>query len=157
VVKAGVLNSYFKVGSKEIEQLNYAKNYIGSSLAGSIAHNAHAANVLAASFIAYGQDVAQIVDAVNSVDDVKALENGDLYIAVYLPALEIGTYGGGTHRETAKELLMASGVYGEGDELGKSKYALAELIASGVLAGELNLLAAEAGKELAEAHSKLKR
>ena len=157
VVKADVLKAYFKVGSKEIEQLNYAKNYIGSSLAGSIAHNAHAANVLAASFIAYGQDVAQIVDAVNSVDDVKALENGDLYIAVYLPALEIGTYGGGTHRETAKELLMASGVYGEGDETGNSKYALAELIASGVLAGELNLLAAEAGRELAEAHSKLKR
>ncbi|MGC8676085.1 MAG: hydroxymethylglutaryl-CoA reductase [Candidatus Micrarchaeia archaeon] len=156
-IRKKVLQKYFRASAKDIETLNYAKNYVGSSLAGSIAHNAHIANVLAAMFIAYGQDVAQIVDGVNAFDDVKALPDGGLYISVYLPALEVGTYGGGTHRETAKELLIASGVYGEGDEKGNSKYAFAELVAAAALAGELNLLAAEAGRELAEAHAKLKR
>lgn len=157
IIKKEVLEEYFKVNAKAIEEINYAKNYIGSSLAGSLGHNAQVANILAATFIAYGQDVAQIVDGADAIDDVKALENGDLYIAVYLPSLEVGTYGGGTRRETAKELLMASGVYGEGDNEGKTKRALAELIASAALAGELNLLAAEAGEELAKAHSMLKR
>jgi len=156
VVKKEVLQEYFNVDAKKIEEVNYAKNYIGSSLAGSLAHNAHIANILAATFIAYGQDVAQIVDGVNAIDDVRALGN-DLYISVYIPALEVGTYGGGTHRETAKELLIASGVYGEGDEKGVTKYGLAELIAAGVLAGELNLLAAEAGQELSSAHASLKK
>jgi len=156
VVKKEALQEYFNADAKKIEEVNYAKNYIGSSLAGSLAHNAHIANILAATFIAYGQDVAQIVDGVNAIDDVRALGN-DLYISVYIPALEVGTYGGGTHRETAKELLIASGVYGEGDEKGVTKYGLAELIAAGVLAGELNLLAAEAGQELSSAHASLKK
>ncbi|MFP3288843.1 MAG: hypothetical protein RXO35_00175 [Candidatus Micrarchaeota archaeon] len=128
---------------------------MGSTLAGA-AHNAHVANVLAATFIAYGQDVAQIVDGSMAIVDTEA-RGEDLYISVYIPALEVGTYGGGTGRKTAKELLIASGVYGEGDEKGVSKYMLAELIASGVLAGELNLLAAEAGKELSSAHAALRR
>jgi hydroxymethylglutaryl-CoA reductase (NADPH) len=155
LIKKEILESYFKVDARSIEKLNYAKNHIGSTLAGA-AHNAHAANVLAATFIAYGQDVAQIVDGSIAVVDAEA-RGEDLYISVYIPALEVGTYGGGTRRETAKELLIASGVYGEGDETGVSKYMLAELIASGVLAGELNLLAAEAGKELSTAHAALKR
>ncbi|MEM3241308.1 MAG: hydroxymethylglutaryl-CoA reductase, partial [Candidatus Micrarchaeaceae archaeon] len=157
VIKKELLHKYFKTDAKGIEELNYEKNYVGSSLAGSLAHNAHVANVLAATFIAYGQDVAQIVDGVNAFDDAKALTNGDLYLSVYLPALELGTYGGGTHRETAQELLKASGVYGEGDDKGVTKYGFAELIASTVLAGELNLLAAEAGQELASAHAALKK
>ncbi len=157
VVKKDILEKYFKANAKEIEKLNYAKNYIGSSIAGSLAHNAHIANVLSAIFIAYGQDVAQIVDSSIGIDDVRAIDNGDLFISVYLPSLEIGTYGGGTSIETAKELLKATGVYGEGDELGITKYKFAEIIASAVLAGELNLLAAEASKELASSHASLKR
>ncbi|MGC8671548.1 MAG: hydroxymethylglutaryl-CoA reductase [Candidatus Micrarchaeia archaeon] len=157
VITKEALQEYFKADAKTIEELNYVKNYMGSSLAGSLAHNAHVANILAAAFIAYGQDVAQIVDGVNAFDDAKALEDGSLYCSVYLPALEIGTYGGGTHRETAKELLKASGVYGEGDDEGRTKRTFAELIASAVLAGELNLLAAEAGQELASAHAQLKK
>ena len=61
-----------------------------------------------------------------------------------MPALEVGTYGGGTRRETAKELLKSSGIYGEGDDRGATKLKLAELIASACLASELNVLAAEA-------------
>ena len=156
-IKPDVLKKYFGIEAKSVERLNYMKNYVGSGLAGSFAHNAHVANVLAATFIAYGQDVAQIVDAVNAFDDVKAEEDGSLYISLYMPDLEVGTYGGGTHRETAKELLRASGVYGEGDNDGKTKVMLAELIAAAALAGELNLLCAESAGVLAESHSKLMR
>jgi hydroxymethylglutaryl-CoA reductase (NADPH) len=152
-----ILKDCFKADAKKIEELNHAKNYVGSSLAGSIAHNAHVANVLSAIFIAYGQDAAQVVDGVNALDDAKAQKNGDLYISVYIPALEIGTYGGGTRRETQKELLSATGVYGEGDSKGITKMKFAEIIAATVLAGELNLLAAQAGMELSSSHASLKR
>ena len=157
VIKKEVLKKYFKASAKQIEALNYAKNYVGSSLAGSIAHNAHAANMVAAVFIAYGQDPAQVTNSATAFDDAKALDNGDLYISTYLPSLEIGTYGGGTRRETQKELLLASGVYGEGDDKGVTKLKFAEIIAAAVLAGELNLLAAQAGMELSSSHASLKR
>jgi len=157
VIKKEVIEQYFNVDAEAIREINYAKNYIGSSLAGSLGHNAHIANILASTFIAYGQDIAQIVDGVNAFDDVKAMDNGDLYISVYLPALEVGTFGGGTIREAQSELLKASGVYGADDDKGVTKQRLAELIASTALAGELNLLAAEAGNELSSAHASIKR
>jgi hydroxymethylglutaryl-CoA reductase (NADPH) len=157
VIKKEVISEYFRASAESIRDLNYAKNYMGSSLAGSLAHNAQVANVLAATFIAYGQDPAQIVDGVNTFDDVKVMPNGDLYISVYIPALEVGTYGGGTRRETQQELLRCSGVYGEGDSKGVTKLKLAEIIAAAVLAGELNLLAAQAGMELSRSHSEVKR
>lgn len=157
VIKKEVLTEYFKASAKQIEELNYAKNYVGSSLAGSISHNAHAANIIAAVFIAYGQDPAQVTNSATAFDDAKALDNGDLYISTYLPSLEIGTYGGGTRRETQKELLTATGVYGEGDSKGETKLKFAEIIAAAVLAGELNLLAAQAGMELSSSHATLKR
>lgn len=156
-IKKEVLEQYFGTTAEKIRELNYTKNYVGSSMAGSLAHNAHMANILAATFIAYGQDAAQVVDGVNSFDDVSVRPNGDLYISVYIPALEIGTYGGGTRRETQKELLECSGVYGDKDEEGITKLKLAEIIASALLAGELNLLAAEAGLDLSQSHSKIKR
>jgi hydroxymethylglutaryl-CoA reductase (NADPH) len=156
-IKKKVLKDYFRADAKKIDELNHAKNYVGSSLAGSTAHNAHVANILAAIFIAYGQDAAQVVDGVNALDDTKAQKNGDLYISVYIPALEVGTYGGGTRRETQRELLTATGVYGEGDSKGKTKMKFAEIIAAAVLAGELNLLAAQAGMELSSSHASLKR
>jgi hydroxymethylglutaryl-CoA reductase (NADPH) len=157
VIKSGVVSDVLKTDPESIARLNYVKNYVGSSLAGSLAHNAQIANVLNATFDAYGQDVAQIVDGVNAFDDAAVTDDGDLYISVYMPALEVGTYGGGTIRETAKELLKASGVYGEGDDTGETRYMLAELIATACLAGELNLLAAEATGHLTKAHASIKR
>ncbi|MEM0201988.1 MAG: hydroxymethylglutaryl-CoA reductase [Candidatus Micrarchaeaceae archaeon] len=157
VVKKEILDKYFKVSASSIEKINYEKNYIGSGLAGSSGHNAQIANILASTFIAYGQDAAQVVDGSSAFDDVKVQDNGDLYISVYIPALEVGTFGGGTAREVQKEMLKASGVYGEGDETGRTKERLASLIASASLAGELNLLAAEASSELFKAHSAIKR
>jgi hydroxymethylglutaryl-CoA reductase (NADPH) len=157
VISREVLKERLKAEPEEIIEINYAKNYLGSGLAGSIAHNAHIANVLAAAFIAYGQDAAQVVDGAIAFDDAKLTKNGDLYFSVYLPALEIGTFGGGTKRETQMELLKSTGVYGEGDEKGETKLKFAELLAATCLSAELNLLAAEATGHLTKAHSSIKR
>jgi hydroxymethylglutaryl-CoA reductase (NADPH) len=156
-VPKAIVKRVLNTTPEKIVEINYMKNYVGSGLAGSLAHNAHIANALAATFIAYGQDVAQIVDGVTSFDDACVTKKGDLYFSIYIPALEVGTYGGGTRRETSMELLKSSGVYGGGDDKGTTKLKLAELIASACLASELNLLAAQASGELASAHASLKR
>jgi hydroxymethylglutaryl-CoA reductase (NADPH) len=157
VIPRDVVKNTLKSDPESMAKINYVKNYMGSGLAGSLAHNAQVANILNAAFDAYGQDVAQIVDGVNAFDDVAVTDEGNLYVSIYMPALEVGTYGGGTARETPKELLIASGVYGEGDSQGKTKYMLAELIATACLAGEVNLLAAESSGELTKAHASIRR
>ncbi|MCL4383349.1 hydroxymethylglutaryl-CoA reductase [Candidatus Marsarchaeota archaeon] len=157
VISKETVEKYFKISPKKIVEMNYLKNYIGSSLAGTIGNNAHMANILAAIFIAYGQDVAQIVDSTSGYDNAELTEEGDLYFSINLPALEIGTFGGGTARETQKEILKASKIYGENDNDGITKYKFAEIIAAAVLAGELNLLAALSAEELSKAHGSIKR
>ena len=157
IVKKEIVEKYFKVNPEKIAKMNYYKNYIGSSLGGAIGNNAHIANILAAIFTAYGQDLAQIVDGASGYDNIEVTGNGDLYISILLPALEIGTFGGGTVRETQKEVLLASGVYGGDDQKGETKYKFAEIIAATVLAGELNLIAAQAAQELSSSHASIKR
>jgi hydroxymethylglutaryl-CoA reductase (NADPH) len=50
---------------KKLVNLNYSKNLVGSTISGTIGgYNAHAANVVAATFIATGQDPAQVIQTV---------------------------------------------------------------------------------------------
>jgi len=130
-----------------------AKLVIGSSLAGAIGHNLHAANVVAALYLATGQDVAHTVEG--SLADTEVIQHGgSLRIQVRLPALLVGVRGGGTElpaQAQCRALLMKnkSGLPG--------KQQLAESVAAAVLAGELSLLAAQATNTLAKAHEKLGR
>ncbi|VVB76961.1 3-hydroxy-3-methylglutaryl-coenzyme A reductase [uncultured archaeon] len=71
--------------------------------------------------------------------------------------MEVGTFGGGTIRETQNELLRSSGVYGEGDATGETKKRFAKLVAAACLAGELNLLASEATGQVTKAHASIRR
>jgi hydroxymethylglutaryl-CoA reductase (NADPH) len=80
-----------------------------------------------------------------------------VYAAVTLPALPVGTIGGGTRIATQQESLSLLGVNGGGDPPGSNARKLAEIIASGVLAGELSLLGAQAAQHLARAHKALGR
>lgn len=157
VIPKEVVREKLKAEPEAVVEINYAKNYVGSAYAGSLGHNGHVANMLAAIFIAYGQDVAQVVDGTNAMDDAAITENGDLYFSVFLPSLEVGTFGGGTKRETQMELLKSSGVYGEGDSTGETKRKFAELVAAVCLAGEVNLLASEATGQVTKAHASIKR
>jgi hydroxymethylglutaryl-CoA reductase (NADPH) len=74
-----------------------------------------------------------------------------------MPSLEIGTIGGGSSLPTQKEALSIMGVAGGGNPPGSNSLKLAEIISAAVLAGELNLLGAQASRELGKAHKKLGR
>ncbi|MDZ7731366.1 MAG: hydroxymethylglutaryl-CoA reductase (NADPH) [Natrialbaceae archaeon] len=139
-----------------IAEANTRKNLIGSAKAGSLGFNAHAANVIAAAFLATGQDAAQVVEGSNAIT-TASVRDGDLYASVSLPSLEVGTVGGGTSLPTQAEGLDIVGVRGGGSPPGSNADALAEVIAAGVLAGELSLLAAMASRHLASAHEDLGR
>jgi len=139
-----------------IAEANTRKNLVGSAKAGALGFNAHAANVVAAAFLAMGQDAAQVVEGSNTITTVDAREDG-LYASVTLASLEVGTVGGGTSLPTQSEALSVLGYSGGGDPAGSNADALAEVIAAGVLAGELSLLAALSSRHLSSAHAELGR
>jgi len=106
----------------------------GAFLAASANNGAHAANGLAALFIATGQDVANISESHAAISYGQLLENGDYYWAITLPSLIVATYGGGTGLPTQRQCLEMLDCYGAG-KVNK----LAEICAAAVLAGEISL------------------
>jgi len=145
-----------RINAKRIEKINYHKNVRGSNLAGTIGgYNGHAANAIAATFAANGQDLAQIVESSTCTTHAKALENGDLEFGCDLPCIEVGTVGGGTDTPTAAESLKILGVYGSGNPVGSNRKKLGCIVAATVTAAEYNILMTEARKELAKTHAKL--
>lgn len=145
-----------KTTPEAIEEVNTRKNLIGSAKAGSLGFNAQAANIVAAAFLATGQDAAQVVEGANAITTID-VRDGDLYASVTIASLDVGTVGGGTKLPTQSEALDILGVRGSGDPPGTNADALAELIATGALAGELSLLGALASSNLASAHEQLGR
>jgi len=139
-----------------VAELNTRKNLVGSAKAASLGFNAHVANVVAAMFLATGQDEAQVVEGANAITTAE-VQDGDLYVSVSIASLEVGTVGGGTKLLTQSEGLDILGVSGGGDPAGSNADALAECIAVGSLAGELSLLSALASRHLSSAHAELGR
>jgi hydroxymethylglutaryl-CoA reductase (NADPH) len=125
---------------------------VGSFIAGSASNGAHAANGLAALFIATGQDVANVAESHASVSYSQLLDNGDYYWSITLPALIVATVGGGTGLATQRECLEMLGCYGP-DKVEK----LAEICAAVVLAGEVSLGAAVLHGDWIESHERLGR
>lgn len=59
---------------KGLVEVGYRKNLIGSAMAGSVGgFNAHAANIVAAVFLACGQDPAQVVESANCITLLEAI------------------------------------------------------------------------------------
>ncbi|WP_297981816.1 hydroxymethylglutaryl-CoA reductase (NADPH) [uncultured Methanobrevibacter sp.] len=151
LIPKDIVEAKLKTTAKAIEEVNLAKNLIGSAAAGSMAYNAHFANMIGAIFLATGQDEAHVVEGslgITSAED----RDGDLYFSVSMPDLPIATIGGGTRLETANEGLQIIGCAGSGKV---NKFA--EIVISTVLAGELSLIAAIAAGHLAKAHQELGR
>jgi hydroxymethylglutaryl-CoA reductase (NADPH) len=157
VIKKDVVSSVLKTSVNAMIDVNSRKNLLGTAMAGGIGLNAHVANVIAAIFIATGQDVAQVVESSIAYTWMEETQDGDLYASVTLPSLEVGTVGGGTWLPTQKEALSLLGVYGSGDPPGINSVKFAEIVASAALAGEVNLVAALASDQLARAHERLGR
>ena len=78
-----------------------------------MAYNAHYANMVAAIFLATGQDAAHVVEGSLGITTAEN-RNGDLYFSVNLPDLPVATVGGGTSLEVANEGLNILGVAGSG-------------------------------------------
>lgn len=151
LIPKDVVEQRLHTTSAAVQETNYRKNLMGSSLAGTLGANAHAANMVAALYIATGQDPAQVVGGSMSVTSCEDV-GGNLYISVRMPTVEVGTVGGGTRLPCQREALSMIGCLGEG----KARK-LAEIVAVTVLAGELSTLAAQAAGQLGSAHAALGR
>ncbi|MCT9097781.1 hydroxymethylglutaryl-CoA reductase (NADPH) [Haloarchaeobius sp. HME9146] len=156
VIPGDVVEERLHTTAGAIAEANTRKNLIGSAKAGSLGFNAHAANTIAAAFLATGQDAAQVVEGSNAITTAEE-RDGDLYASISVASLELGTVGGGTKLPTQSEALDVLGLAGGGDPAGSNADALAEVIAAGALAGELSLLAALASRHLSSAHEELGR
>ena len=151
LIPEAIVKTKLKTTAKAIEEVNIAKNLIGSAAAGSMAFNAHYANMIGAIFLATGQDEAHVVEGSLGITTAED-RDGDLYFSVNMPDLPIATIGGGTRLETANEGLAIIGCAGS-DKVNK----FAEIVISTVLAGELSLIGALAAGHLAKAHQELGR
>ena len=126
-------------------------SFVAGVQQGSIGVSGHIANGIAALFLATGQDVACVSEARVGITRMET-RGDDLYIALTLPNLIVGTVGGGTRLPTAQECLAIM------DCVGTGKAArLAEIAAAMALAGEISIMGALCAGEFAQAHASLGR
>ncbi len=151
VIKKEIVEKFLHTTVDRIVMVSQNISY-GTLLSGMIGANAHIANPLTAIFIATGQDVAHVHDSSVGTTTIDKTKEGDLYVAVNLPSLAVGTVGGGTGIGTQKECLQILGCSGPG-----KVYKLAEIIAASVLAGEISLAGSQAAGDFALTHNKLGR
>uniref|UniRef100_A0A8C1CXR1 3-hydroxy-3-methylglutaryl-coenzyme A reductase n=1 Tax=Cyprinus carpio carpio TaxID=630221 RepID=A0A8C1CXR1_CYPCA len=156
VVPARVVREVLKSSTAALVELNISKNLVGSAMAGSIGgFNAHAANVVAAIYIACGQDPAQTVGSSNCITLMECVgtDGEDLYVSCTMPSLELGTVGGGTGLPAQHACLQMLGVHGSSDQCpGENSRTLARIVCATVLAGELSLMAALTAGHLVKSH-----
>jgi len=157
VIPGNVVRQKLRTEPGSMAKLNYKKNLLGSARAGSTGFNAHVANIVAAMYLACGQDAAHVVEASSAITSMELTDDGDLYCSVTLPAIQVGTVGGGTGIATQRECLEMLGVAGAGDPPGTNAKKLAEIIGAAALAGEISLIGAQAAGHLARAHKQMGR
>ncbi len=148
-----IIETTLKSSIETMAETAKAKLETGSKVAGAIGANLHAANIIAALYLATGQDAAHVVEG-SLTDTTVSTSKDNLTIRVRLPAILVGVRGGGTGlpaQAKAMEILLR-----EKTDLHPVRQ-LAETIGAAVLAGELSLLAAQASQTLAKAHKKLGR
>ncbi len=125
---------------------------VGNFMAGSVNTGAHSANGITATFIATGQDVANVAESSAAVTFADIDDEGNYYIAITIPSMIVATYGGGTGLPTQQECLKLLGCHGEG-----KAHKLAEIIGATVLAGELSLSSAVLAGDWVTSHDALGR
>jgi hydroxymethylglutaryl-CoA reductase (NADPH) len=151
VVRRDVLEGFLRARPESLAR-HYLAASVGSLLAGTNNNGLHAANALAALFIATGQDVANVAESSAAIVYCELLDDGNLYLSITLPSLIVATHGGGTGLPTQRECLEVLGCHGAG-----KVRKLAEIVAGVVLAGELSLAAAIAAEEWVSSHERMGR
>lgn len=150
LLSEAVLKAYLHCSARQLYDV-WHSTLVGHLAANAVGYNAQYANGLTAMFIAMGQDVANVVNSACGITNFELAEGG-LYVSLTLPALSVATVGGGTGLGTQRECLEMLGCYGSG----KSKK-LAEIVAAGLLGGEISMGAAIASGEFAAAHEQYGR
>lgn len=120
---------------------------LGAFMAGASNNGLHAANALAAMFIATGQDVANIAESSAGIMYTEITPEGALYGSLTLPSLIVSTHGGGTGLPTQRECLEILGCYGPGHTL-----KLAEIVTAVAAAGEISLAGALSSLDWVTSH-----
>jgi hydroxymethylglutaryl-CoA reductase (NADPH) len=130
----------------------YIMGALGGVLSGTLGVQGHFANGLAALYLACGQDAACVAESAVGVTRFECTSDGDLYGAVTLPNIIVGTVGGGTSLPAQQACLEILGLSGAGHAR-----AFAEVCAAVCLAGELSLIGALCAGDFAHAHRRLAR
>lgn len=157
VLDKGTLATTLKTTAEALAEVQYRKNFLGSISAGALGYNAQFANVLAALFVACGQDLAHVVEGAMGVTCFEPREDGSVYASVTLPDAPVAAVGGGTGLGTQREALRALGIVADAERPGAAARRFAEIVGATVLAGELSLMSAFTSRDLARAHEQLGR
>jgi hydroxymethylglutaryl-CoA reductase (NADPH) len=151
VIGKDIVKRLMRVEPKDLfdyRQISWTGNY----LAGSAYNSSHAANGLAALFIATGQDVANIAESHAGVAYARLRDDGDYYFSITLTSLIVATVGGGTGLATQRECLEMLGCSGAGKA---DKFA--EICAGVVLAGDISLASAVLAGDWVSSHERYGR
>lgn len=155
-IARSIVESVLKASVNALVQTCLAKCWYGSSMSGTLGgNNAHAANVVAAAFMACGQDVAQVVESSACFTTMERDEKGDLVVSVTMPCLEVGSVGGGTTLPTQNACLQLA--LKNHEETEGAAAIFARRLCAFVLAGEVSLLSSLAEGSLVKAHKRLNR
>ncbi len=159
VIPRAICSKHLRTTPEQVQQLNIHKNLMGGILSGGVrSANAHYANILLATYLATGQDAANIVEGSQGITTAEVTTEGDLYFSVNLPNLIVGTVGNGKHHADIALHLKNLGCESNAAHPGKSSERLAEIIAATVLCGELSLLCAQTNRgELTKSHMLFER
>jgi hydroxymethylglutaryl-CoA reductase (NADPH) len=155
-VPRAVLERLLRISPEALGRAHHAGT-AAALVAGVVGYNANVANVLAALFVATGQDVACVHESafgVLTLDTSPGASGGadGVYANLLLPSLVLGTVGGGTSLPSARACLASLGCEGDG-----KAHKLAEIVAGFALALELSSYAAMVNGDFAAAHARLGR
>lgn len=149
-IPGDIFEDVLKLDAKTFVQgISRAKS--GGIAVGMVGFTINAANVIGAMFTALGQDIACVHESSVAQLHAELVDDG-VYASMVLPALIVGSVGGGTHLPAQRALLESIGCVGAG----KSQR-LAEIIAGFCLALDLSTGAAMGSGQFAHAHDKLGR
>ena len=149
-IPSPILKKVLKVEPHQLEKF-YRRSLEGSVAIGSLGYNINIANVIGAMFTATGQDIACVHESAIGQLVVEASDDG-LYASMDLPALIVGTVGGGTNLPTQRECLEMIDCAGV-----RKSGRLAEIICGFCLALDLSTASAIASGQFASAHERLGR
>ncbi|MHA1603587.1 MAG: hydroxymethylglutaryl-CoA reductase (NADPH) [Candidatus Freyarchaeota archaeon] len=160
VLKKDYIREKLKTTAESMVEVVYRKIYVGTGQAASYGFNSHVANIIAAVWLATGQDAAHIGESSMGMVTAEVVDGGDLYVSLTLPSMICGTIGGGmwlSQMQEALSIMDCGGGFMRGKPPGTLAKKFAEIACSAALAGEISLIAALAAGHLARAHEVLGR